>query len=397
MFINKKFFFLICFLILLIDFDNLRFKAIIFGLSPNTLREPPKRTKLSNLGELLFYDPILSGEMDVSCATCHHPKFGFGDGRERSIGVGGTGLGPNRTFRAKAHDRVFGRLEQSARNSSTIMNLNLLPDIYLQELKSGLFWDGRVKNLREQLTAPLRSRDEMRGDAFAPMDAVGEILKRLSLNDRYLQLFREAFKQPTLGKITVEHLETALEAFEKILITPATPYDRYLMGEDPPSKSFERGFKLFFDLQCAECHNGVLLSDMKFYRTGAPMGPFGRSFHGVCDIGREEVTSDPRTRMEFRTPSLRELKHTAPYTHAGKLKTLKDVIKFFVSDENFVRQECLDYFSEPPSWKRSLKRNLTEGELEDLVEFLGSLSTPGSIESLFPPPITVPSGLPIDH
>ena len=377
-------------------YDDLRSKALAFGLEAHTELETPKRTKLSDLGELLFYDPILSGEKDTSCGTCHHAKFGFSDGRERSIGVGGIGLGPDRIFTEDAHLRYFGKLEQTSRNSPTVMNLGLIPELYLDTSESGLFWDGRITTIQQQLTAPLRSRDEMRGDASSSFDIVEEVIERLNANEQYKELFQEAFQEENINEITLQHFEEALEAFEKILISPATPYDLYLMGEKAPSEAFENGLELFLDLGCAECHNGITLSDMEFHRSGAPMGPFGRAFHGLCDIGREEVTGNEEDRMSFRTPTLRELKYTEPYTHAGELETLEEVVRLFVSDQNYVREECLDYFNESPTWERSPPKELTDKEVNDLVEFLKSISTTQALEELFPPPTKVPSGLPVD-
>ena len=150
------------------------------------------------LGKLLFWDPILSGEKDVACATCHHPDFGYSDGRELPIGVGGEGLGPARI------DAVNDNISLAGRNSPTIINTifnGISPNGNFDPATAPMFWDNRVKSLETQALGPLLSFVEMRGHAFGEAVALDSIVNRLQNIGEYNTLFTDAFGNNNLSTV----------------------------------------------------------------------------------------------------------------------------------------------------------------------------------------------------
>ncbi|MFN8422523.1 MAG: cytochrome-c peroxidase [Anaerolineae bacterium] len=229
-----------------VDPDDRAALAAAFGVAPlAALRTayPPNNAPSAEraaLGRLLFFDPVLSGEEDVSCAVCHQPARAFTDGRARSAGVGGgAALGP---ARAVGVSRLTGKpLAESARNAPTVLNVALLGRAAGSSAAAGqyddflsvLFWDGRSdKGLEGQALHPLGARDEMAGDAYLFRDAHWTVLARLRAIPEYDRLFRGAF--PDLADeetaITSSSLARAIAAFERTLITPDAPFDRWLAG-----------------------------------------------------------------------------------------------------------------------------------------------------------------------
>ncbi|MDA1184017.1 MAG: cytochrome-c peroxidase [Acidobacteria bacterium] len=152
------------------------------------------------LGRLLFWDPLLSGDRDVACATCHHPDFAYGDGRDLSLGAGAVGLGPARV------DVSDGRIPTVKRNSPTILNtaFNGSSDrrrrrggdgtaATLDPARAPMFWDSRVRSLETQALEPLKALEEMRGTAYAEADALDIVVTRLRDVPEYVTLFQDAF------------------------------------------------------------------------------------------------------------------------------------------------------------------------------------------------------------
>ena len=340
-------------------------------------------TDAAALGQLLFFDPILSGDKNISCATCHHPAFAMADGRVLPIGTGGTGLGPARRFlktvmlaeeaddvrRLAAAPEDRGDAETPVqnpftgqfvpRNSPTIINSALLPH---------QFWDGRVQSyasLRTDATAgavktkersvneleltdplavqalfPITSRHEMAGSTFdglAPGEIRRRLLARLRAIPDYVALFRQAFwreGEAAADAVTLTRLIDALAAFERRFIFTSSPWDAYLAGDTAAlSTDAKRGAALFYAalkpaVNCAQCHGGDLFTDLSFHNLMVPqLGPGkGHGFTGREDWGRAGVTFDARDRYAFRTPSLRNVALTAPYFHDGAFSTLEEAI-----------------------------------------------------------------------
>ena len=247
-------------------------KRLALESLPKTIRYPPKNRPLPErvaLGRLLFFDPILSGERDVACATCHHPDLAWADGRQLPVGVAGGNyhpfaLGPDRVAGTSAiTDEPVGL---TPRNSPTVLNTAF--NGYFSpraEFLSLQFWDGRVENgLEEQALKPPASRIEMAGDAYAEEDALEMVVARLGAVPEYWSLFNQAFPETPSGKdpVSAENLGFALAAFQRELITPDAPFDLFCEGvDDALTPAQLRGIDLFFGkAACGTCHMGPMLS-----------------------------------------------------------------------------------------------------------------------------------------
>lgn len=332
-------------------------------------------TALAALGQALFFDPILSGDRNISCSTCHHPLFAGADGRVLPIGAGGVGLGPERRFdeqvaladEASAPRRragVTGAAGETVvlnpfegafvpRNAPTILNSALFPR---------QFWDSRIETytadeairtpdsqvnrlgltdaLATQALFPLASLHEMAGatlGGLAPQAIRDALLERLRTIPAYAVAFRAAFEDhdsPPDELITAPRLVAAIAAFERRLIFTDAPWDAYLAGDDGAlSEQQKRGALLFFGqidsaVDCSQCHSGDLFSDFQHHNLLVPqLGPGkGHGYTGREDWGRAGVTFDARDRYTFRTPSLRNVELTAPYFHSGAFATLEAAI-----------------------------------------------------------------------
>ncbi|MBI5058576.1 cytochrome-c peroxidase [candidate division KSB1 bacterium] len=368
---------------------------------------PPMQERIT-LGRLLFFDPILGGELDVSCATCHHPDFAFGDGRQLPIGVaGGRSLGPTRT---SGSSRISGApVGFTPRNAPTCFNTAYNADEHGVHGHNGFqFWDGRVKSLEVQATKPITSRVEMRGDAYPGDDDVAgatsldSVLNRLRAIDEYVALFMNAFPQEhqewQMG--LREHVVDSstygrsIGAYERELVTRNSAYDRYADGDDHAlTNSQKRGLELFFTTaKCSQCHPAPVFSNYEFTVQGAPqIGP-GKAIIPGDDLGRCEFTLNPGDNYAFRTPTLRNVELTAPYMHDGVFGSLEEVVQFYNHGCQPRHPQC------PDEAVDSLVRdplNLTDGQVEDLVSFLKALTDPGTAlpQLLLTVPERVPSGL----
>jgi cytochrome c peroxidase len=279
------------------------------------------------LGRLLFFDPILSATKDVACATCHHARFGWGDGRATPIGANGSGLGPERKF------LVATPLAPLPRNAPTLLNVGfngLVAGARPQAVAAPMFWDARVTGLEKQILAPLQSREEMRGDVCAEAEAIEQAITRVREIAEYRELFSQTFHEPQSVAVTIAHLTQAIAAFERSLVMTRTPFDRFLRGDKSAlNTEQQRGLQAFQDAGCIQCHGGPMFSDFKLHFIGVP-----------------DDTLDGR--REFRTPTLRHLKHTAPYMHNGSQRTLRDVLVFYEALSDAV-SETLDGGDTPPS------------------------------------------------
>ena len=403
-------------------------------------------SELTRLGRDLFFDPILSGDRNISCGTCHHPEFAMTDGRVLPIGAGGQGLGQSRAFRKLIHLPEDSRAKESMtvvnpfvdifvpRNSPTIINSALL---------SGQFWDGRVElpasdeavrtledgindlNLNDALTAqvlfPVTSRHEMAGVTlgdFSPMVIRLILLERLRANQEYTERFAAVFDSPT---ITIHRLAEAVAAFERQLIFTESPWDDYVEGDAAAlSDSQKRGALLFFGalnraVNCAACHSGDLFTDQEFHNLLVPqLGPGkDNGGDGSDDFGRANVSFDYRDQYRFRTPSLRNVELTSPYFHSGAYKTLEAVIWhhadpwraniLYEPKEHLPRafqDQVLAYDFERQAHSASRRIGagmpINAAEAADLAAFLRSLTDPAARDLSHITPSQVPSGLPLD-
>lgn len=364
------------------------------------------------LGKLLFYDPMLSGDDDVSCGHCHHPAFAWGDGRSLSIGVGGVGLGPDRVRTQPPGELVLEEWEfMTPRNSPTILDTGYFaPFSGGDDWEGIMFWDGRTFSLEKQARAPVRSRDEMRHDAYGGPEAVGLICDDLRANPEYLARFKASFPdelqalkdqgRPEEEVIDADTYARAVAAYEREHFTADSPFDRFARGDDTAlTMSQKRGLTVFFESGCDACHTGPLFSDFQFYALGTAQGGPGKPpihEHGDgTDQGRYHESFDPADRFAFRTPPLRNVALTPPYFHAGgegtsgDYQTLRQVVEFFNRGGNDLGLDGaqLDESMVP--------LGLGEQEITDLVAFLESLTATriGSSRVQIGVPASVPSGL----
>ena len=310
------------------------------------------------LGRLLYFDPVLSGANDVSCATCHHPDLGLADGRGLSMGKGGRGLGPERAGGAVVR-----------RSAPTVWNA---------AFNHRQFWDGRASDLEDQARFPITSPIEM---DQRPDELVGE----LRALPEYVRLFDEAFGGREGSAVTFENVLRAIAAFERTLVSDASPFDRYRMGDlaalDPAER---RGLTLFRSLKtrCFECHGFPTFANPDFKVIGVPDLP-GQE----ADLGRAEAGAGPAYARAFKVPTLRNVARTAPYMHNGRFLSLEEVLAFYAKGGG--RGEGLEL----PNLDDKIRVfSLSTGEQQDLIAFLRALTD----ESRLPePPDRVPSGLPV--
>lgn len=288
------------------------------------LREFPERdapqAELVALGEALFFDPILSKENDMSCASCHHPDKGFSDGLALAETANGTAL---------------------KRNTPTLWNIGYA---------GVLFHDGRVGSLEEQAEVSLLESSEMNAD---PAETVAELQEI----PEYVALFEAAYGA---GEgVTFENIHQALAEFQRSLTANDAPFDRYAAGDfDALTSAQRRGLSLFRSgaTRCFECHANPTFASDTFRVIGVESDDPGRSAVGDGQQGG------------FRVPTLRNVALSAPYMHNGSLATLEEVIQFYADGggRGLHGNEDVDTFVQGFA--------LNEQEKQDLVAFLHSLT-----------------------
>jgi cytochrome c peroxidase len=347
---------------------------------PLEVRSPadnPATPEKVDLGRLLFWDPVLSGTNDVACATCHHPDFGYAEKLDLSIGSHGVGLGPLRRFDGSA-PRPFVK-----RNSQTVLNVafnGIDAGGGYDPARAPMFWDVRATSLEAQAFEPLKALEEMRGEAYPEPDALDAVVSRLRAIPDYRARFTRVFGGASA--VTATNLGRALAAFQRTLVTTNTPFDRYMRGDLSAMTPLQvQGMQRFARIGCANCHAGPMFSDYKLHVLGVPDNPK----LSASDAGVDN-------RYQFRTPSLRNLRHTAPYMHSGMLATLDDVIEFY-DDVNGGRRGGRG--TRNPQVARAeldplLRRLNVNGGRRDLVAFLDALSDDNFDRTV---PARVPSGL----
>ena len=337
---------------------------------------PSINEPLAQLGKLLFFSKSLSGDMDTACASCHHPALGGGDNLALPVGTGA--LEPD--VLGLGRERADG-LPNVGRHSQTVFNVGLYDD--------GMFWDLRVESIGKeqgqngtgsgirtpesafgvadplvapgttlvaaQARFPVTVPEEMLG-TFMPGADGESIRQRLAerigdygagagelANNNWLAEFQTAFAsaEPAEQLITFDNIALALGEYQRSMVFVDTPWSAFLAGDDSAiSDVAKRGALLFYGdlnpgIACDSCHGGDFFTDERSTTTGFPQTGIGKGdgVNGDEDFGREQQTGDPNDRFGFRTPTLLNLRATAPYTHTGTYGNLTEANgHYFIPD-----------------------------------------------------------------
>lgn len=435
-----------------LEVEALRHELYAAGIQPLP-DAPVVSDALVELGRALFFDKVMSGNQDVSCATCHLPQFFTGDGRTLSDGVAGLGFGPER-----------GGGAVIPRNSPSLLGLHL---------KNELFWDGRVgealgggvavppavdltdamraaftpglEKMAAQAMLPPVSREEMRGQPGEnPMGDVGDgynstggtpdatkrvwemvMEERLLTIPRYVELLRAAYPDVEVQDFNFAHAGNAIAAFEaRAFARTDSPFERFVRGDDTAltRQQVLGALEFFGPAGCARCHSGSLFSDQAHHNTGLPQ--LGPGVSGNCrecvggaggvmvdrsDIGRENVTGRPEDRFRFRTASLLNVELTGPWGHAGQFAELRDFVAHYRDPEVSNRQYDIQSNVSDPLLVTTLVPNSdavlatidqrlaspSQFDVDAVVEFLESLTADDAFDLAEVIPQSVPSGLPV--
>ncbi|MEM1077264.1 MAG: cytochrome c peroxidase [Pseudomonadota bacterium] len=399
----------------------------------------------ARLGQLLFYDPILSGNREVSCATCHHPAHGTSDGLSLGIGDGGIGLGPKR--RADPANLPEQRIP---RNAPALFNLGA------HEF-TVLFHDGRIEAdperpgglrtpldedmvagfaslLSAQTMFPVLSPDEMaghygeneiskavrQGRLTGPDGAWDLISRRVARIADYAEAFTATYPEidtpEQIGFTDISNAVAAFMAFE--WRSDTSPFDAYLRDGGGLSLAQAEGMALFYgEAGCATCHAGPFQTDHGFHAMAAPQigpGKAARFESHARDEGRMRVTGRAEDAYAFRTPSLRNVTLTGPYGHAGAHRDLGAFLRDHVAaDGGLVGYDpsgtvlpelaVSDFrafaedgdFADILAARQVAEVPLSSGEIDQLLAFLTALEDPVAVSGRLGVPDTVPSGLPV--
>ena len=409
----------------------------------------PATPEQVELGRALFFDKLISGNRNISCATCHHPLAGTGDVLSLSVGEGGQGLGTARSTGqggTAIHERV-------PRNAPAIFNLGATSF-------TNMFHDGRIavdpsqpsgflnpagnqlpEGLESALAAqamfPVTSGTEMAGqpgeNVIADVAAAGNLAgpggvwdllaARLQGVPEYVSLFQAAFPEQVAvpGDITFVHAANAIAAYENASYRAIdSRFDKKLRGEKKIfSKREHKGLKLFYGKAgCADCHSGTYLTDLDFHAIAMPqIGPGkGDGPRFDDDWGRGRETGLVEDRYKFRTPTLRNVALTGPWGHDGAYDSLEAVVRHHLDPVNglitYDRSQALlppglqlanDFLAtDDPLITLAIANanelapvNLKDQEVDDLIAFLHTLTDTSSLDLRSQVPFTVPSGLPI--
>jgi len=416
------------------------------NVKPPTNPEQPT-PELVKLGEALFWDPELSGNRDVACATCHHSNLGTGDNLSVSIGTNGSGLGELRDM-GTARELV-------PRNATPLFNLG-----YTEW--TTLFWDGRVQTdtstslstspstgfhtpasdrlpdgldsvLAAQAMFPVTSRDEMRGyrgevDIFGQPNELSAfvdyksqsiwnaLMARILAIPDYVELFKVAYPDVPTNKLGFQHAANAMAAYEIAAFTfEDSPFDRYIQGDQTAlSDEAKQGALLFYgEAGCGSCHSTGLLTDQQFHNLAVPQIGDGKGREQPFDLGRARETGSDCDRYAFRTPPLRNVALTGPWMHDGAFTTLESTIRHHLdpiaSLQNYdpdqltvlLADKCQDQpeaLADIEQWyakNASAGVQLSDEQIHLLLVFLDSLTAPSALDLSHTIPASVPSGLPV--
>ena len=397
------------------------------------------------LGQLLFYDPILSGGKTVACATCHHPKHATADGLSLGLGDGAHGLGPKRVIDTKNMPE-----QRVPRNAPALFNLGA------HEFTT-MFHDGRLEadptrpsGIRTPLGAemvggfasvlsaqsmfPVLSPDEMAGH-YTESDVARAVRQGfltgkdgawslISARVAGIATYQIAFEQINSPGHHVTFTDISDVIAEFIAFewrADNSPFDQYLRNMTALPEPADLGMKLFYGkAQCSSCHAGQFQTDHDFHAIALPQVGPGKSARfetHARDEGRLRVTGNPADAYKFRTPSLRNIAQTAPYGHNGAYATLEAIVAHhlnpiaalkaydvtqlvmpnlpnsqdFRATHDSLEQAAIAAANElPPS-------NLSTTEITQIVAFLNALSDTDSLSGRLGVPRSVPSGLPVDQ
>ena len=309
-----------------------------------------------DLGRYLFFDSILSTDRDLSCAHCHHPSFSLSDGRARSIGRHGTGLGPARSGG-----------EELPRAAPALWNM---------AFQQQFFWDGRAASLEKQIEAVFQGETEM---ATSP----GRLVAKLNAIPLYRKLFFAAF---AVKSVKFEHVVTAIVAFETSLVSLNSRYDAYIHGARNALNEQEIiGLHIFrsFASRCSQCHTPPLFTSGQLATTGV-----GAVAGMPFDVGAEVISQETSLRGAFKVPSLRNIAQSAPYMHGGQFQTLIEAVNFY---NNVPGHAVPDRSDLTLNW-HMVDPELRADEIVDLVAFLHALTDETALPVI---PEAVPSRLPV--
>jgi cytochrome c peroxidase len=274
------------------------------------------------LGKALFFDPRLSGNGTVSCATCHNPALGWSDGLRTGVGINGTVLG---------------------RATPTIINTGY---------NTQFMWDGRKKSLEDQALGPMKTPEEMKTDFSAAV----ALLRRLP---GYDAMFAAAYPGEPIG---AETIAKAIASFERTVVSNDSRFDRWVAGDRTALNMSEwRGYQVFMDSakgNCAVCHRAPNFTDNGYHNIGVSHAA------GSEDLGRYKIRKVAVLKGAFKTPTLRDVELTAPYFHNGSAATLQEVVEHYARGGDDRSNLSSDMH----------ELSLTETEKGDLVAFLRSLT-----------------------
>ncbi|RMF45151.1 MAG: cytochrome-c peroxidase [Planctomycetota bacterium] len=296
------------------------------GLKPPKIpADNPLTAEKVALGRQLYFDPRLSADNTISCASCHDPKLGWSNGEATAAGVGG---------------------QRGNRSGPTIIN---------SAYNRFQFWDGRAGSLEEQALGPIANPIEM----ALPIE---QAVQKIAAIEGYAQQFEKVFGEP----VSAENIAKAIASFERTVLSGDAPYDRFKAGDQSAlSEQAQLGRKLFFGkANCSACHNGPNFTDNGFHNLGVGFDKENP------DIGREAISGLKGDRGAFKTATLREIAKTAPYMHDGSLATLEDVVEYY--NKGGTPNPFLD--------EEIFELGLTEEEKAALVTFL----TEGLSSSKYP-------------
>ncbi len=332
--------------------DPLRDQAkTLFEAIPQTTPvlpgDPPPTPEKVALGKMLYFDPRLSENHDISCSTCHNVSMGGVDGRTSSMG----------------HSWQLG-----GRKVPTVLNA---------VFNKTQFWDGRAADLKEQVVNSVMANPKAllttRGGAMmtspAEMGVTKQhVVEQLKGIPGYVEAFKKAFPAEA-DPIMYDNIGKAIAVFEATLITPDAPFDRWLEGDDKAlTDEQKQGLKIFVDKGCSNCHNGINIGGGMFARFGVAQNP-GMEFLPSEDWGRFAVTKNLSDKYVFKVPSLRNVELTAPYFHSGHTWDLKQAVAVMGESQ--------------------LGQKLSESEIDKVTEFLKSLTgrQPEVVLPILPPTV----------
>ena len=297
---------------------------------PYVERNPPSEKKIE-LGRMLFYDPILSGNNEISCSSCHLQSKAFSDGFALSTnGVSGNAL---------------------LRHSPSLINLAWMP---------GLFWDGGARDIESLAFGPITHPDEMAQD-------LRELEEELNSHDSYPRLFKEAFG---INDISRTEIARALAQFQRTLISADSKYDQWKRGENGVTlNQLELDGLELYKRKCISCHSTDLFTDNSYHNNGIDEENLDKS-HEFIFLGRFRISYDSSDMGAFKTPTLRNIMLTAPYMHDGRFPNIDQVLDHYssgIKDNPFLDQLLKENGV-------AKKMDFTTTEREALKAFLNSLT-----------------------